>query len=457
MGKRRIGFNPAVSGRGHKKTTKANAHKHNINNYGYGYGYNRGPQKTRPEDTQRKDKMSIVFFDEKTLNKMTEHCLPAAKDSEFQIHYRAANVHIQKDGFEVIFSIPTAYYNFTQEVSGSAVEYDLNDIDEQAEAVKETSSLNLHGNIKQLPLFQALSDIGYEVTFKEGNFGSIHRHPGRFGFSSIDLGKNPDSPGVIYRNHTCTDLVQTDSVMYIDGKQTEIYTTEARIVNVKGAADGGVEGDYCQIPTLSIIKPESTTSKVDPACSVLGDMDADIFGQFHFVGAFGAEARKYPLLEAILNMLNTFEYNVCTENVKVERITQRYQSWGGYGKGKGSHAKVGNTYPSIYGGGFDDDYDLMMADYWDGMDATTDRKSFVTPQIVPDAAAKKMGDPNDALTEEALIKAMLGQDGIDATEEDIEAVKDVMAGLDDDEQQAMYDYVLHVEDSTEEEKAWRGW
>ena len=322
---------------------------------------------SEPKDTKRSDKMSLVFFDSKVLNEITEMCLPKAGGSEFQIHYRALNVHIEKDGFEVVLSIPTTYYNFKQEVSSGSVDYELDDIDNEAEAVKSLSEENVRDLLTKLPLFNAMNGAGYKVSFKEGNFGSIHRHPGRFGFSSIDLGKDPESPGVIYRQKECTDFFQTDSVMYISGKECEIYTTEARIVNLKAADDGGVDGDYCQIPTISIVRPVDVTSVThDPASAVLGEVDDDVFAKFHFVGAFGAELKKYPVLEVILELLETLDYNTDISNIDPNRITQKYSylKSSGYGSKK-NHSYGGRGYSDFYGadpwGGwedYDDDWPL---------------------------------------------------------------------------------------------------
>ncbi len=247
---------------------------------GYSTSYN-VKKLTEPKDTKRFDKMSIVFFDNKVLNDFTKLCLPKAGGSEFQVHYRALTIHIQKDEFEVIVTIPTAYYNFKQEVSSGAVDWELDDRDKEAEKVKEVSDINAAALIQKMPFFHALDSAGYDVSFREGDFGSIHRHPGRFGFSSIDLMKDSEDPGIIYRNRVAVDVVQTDSVMYIgNDKDCEIYTTEARIVNVKKAKDGGVEGDYCQIPTISIIRPEERAGNiVDPAAAVLGSVDSDIFSK----------------------------------------------------------------------------------------------------------------------------------------------------------------------------------
>jgi hypothetical protein len=376
MGKKnrnKIGFKVPDSKKGKAKSGKGTEKGDTL-------GFKGGKTKTtysvanqieRPKDTKRFDKLSMVFFDNGVLNKITEMCLPKAGGSEFQVHYRALVVHIEKDGFEVMLTIPTAYYNFEQEVSSGSVDYDLDDIDNEAEKVKESSDTNVSMILSKLPFFSALNGAGYNVTFKEGNFGSIHRHPGRFGFSSIDLGKNPEFPGVIYRQKATKDFIQTDSVMYISGKECEIYTTEARIVNVEPSPDGGVKGDYCQIPTISIVRPVDVTEKpVDLPSKVLGEIDDDIFSRFHFVGAFGAEVKKYPMLEIILEMLAELEYDVCIDNVDASRISQKtfaYNNGKKWGNANSSKKTYGNGYDS-WGAYGEDYYDAWGYDYgYDGL------------------------------------------------------------------------------------------
>lgn len=344
-------------------------------------GWRSAVRLTEPKDTKRSDKLSLVFFDNKILNEIVADCLPRAGGSEFQIHYRALTIHIMKDDFEVILTIPTAYYNFDQKVSSGSIDWELDDRDREAEAVKAVSDINAADLMEKMPFFNALNSVGYTVKFKEGDFGSIHRHPGRFGFSSIDLTKDPESPGIIYRNKNAVEVPQTDSVMYIHDKKCEIYTTEARVVNTKGAEDGGVEGDYCQIPTISIIRPEASVDgiKEDPACAVLGDVENDIFSKFHFVGAFGAEIKKYPMLEVILEMLSELEYNVSTENVDANRIEQAFGYYSGGKSGKkyyGSHYGGSRYCNDLWDDGYDfwgDTYDIWDDDGLYGIGSKTDK------------------------------------------------------------------------------------
>lgn len=394
------------------------------------------PKKTvkKPIDTKRSDKLVFVFFDGKTLNKITELCLPKAGSSEFQVHYRALAVHIEKDGFEVVFSIPTVFYNFDQEVSTGSVDYELDDIDTEAEKVEEISKEMTANLLKQLPFFSALKQMDYNVTFKEGNFGSMHRHPGRFGFSSVDLGKDPESPGVIYRQKNTKDFYQTDSVMYINGTECEIYTTETRIVNLKPSEDGGVDGDYCQTPTISIFKPEKgINEEANGPEKVLGDVANDIFSKFHFIGAFGAEVKKYPMLEIILEMLHDMEYEPDISNVDPTRIEQAF-----------SYLKKGNYYSQSYKKSKGKSYDYL--DDWDAWDygyggiyGYDDYGFGGGYGALPKDVSKKDKEPevevfdftNKKVPEEdewifPLIAGMIESHNLDATEEDVEEIYSIL-------------------------------
>ena len=454
------GGGKAKSGKGTAKSGKS---------LGFKGGKGKAPVKTvapvvkmtEPIDTERSDKMSIVFFDTKTLNAITKMCLPFAKGSEFQIHYRALTVHIEKNDFEVMFSIPTTFYNFDQEVSSGSVDYELDDIDNEAEKVKPTSDEIVQKLLADLPFFTALEELGFKVSLKEGNSGSIHRHPGRFGFSTVDLGKDPESPGVIYR-HKVANSLHTDSVMYIDKSHCEIYTTEARIVNIEGAEDGGVKGDYCQIPTMSIIRPEeSTEPEADLASSVLGEVDVDIFSSFHFVGAFGAEIKKYPMLGIILNMLKDLEYNPCIKNVVPKRITQR--SWGVSAGSFYSGKKSGRGHQNYY-----DDY--MYGDmyegfgYYGGVDdfSYRDKKVGSADVILADSELENhlWRDPSD------VVEQMIMAYGIVPTEEDVSEIVEILTTtFSFREQVAIVEYSdFHfipspnpVKISDEIPDAWQGW
>jgi len=317
------------------------------------------PAKTTPKDTVASDKLAIVFFDQAVLNGMRDKCIDTAKDNEWQIHHADLRVELQRGGITVSMFFPMAFYNFKQEVGPSSVDWETEDADTAFNESKDTAKENAQKFIAEMPIFKAFEKAGLDVVYDFGDFGSIHRHPGRFGFSSIDLRKNPDNPGVIYRRAEAENLWQVDSVMYMDeGKDgdVEIYTTECRILNIKEAGDGGVEGTYCKIPTVTIIRDEKKygTENKDGLFQIFGELEPSVFDEYTIVGKID----KYPILGTILTMFKDAEY-LCETSGVVEdniepKVFSRYKGGQWHG-GYGSNSYYGGDYGYGYTYGYNSD------------------------------------------------------------------------------------------------------
>jgi len=276
---------------------------------------------TKPTDTKDYTKISLVFFDQDVMNSISNICQPVAGGSEFQVHYRALIIRgISKVGEELVISIPTVFYNFKQSVTTGSVNYHLDDILEAAELVKEESQAKAQEILQKAPLLQNLGQLFESYNIYESNSGSIHRHPGRFSFSNIDKNNDPSSPGVIYRNRTAENHIQTDSVIFL-GSDTEVYTTETFVVNVQPSEDGGVAGTYCEVPTISAVRIRPNTMLE----SVLGTksvMSNEIYKHFNFKTTMGFTMGEYEILTEVLKVLNTLEYTPSIEAVHSEHISQ---------------------------------------------------------------------------------------------------------------------------------------
>ena len=213
---------------------------------------------TEPKDFEDRSKLSLVLYTQSWLEAIKDECLEQAKASEFQIGYRALVVRMINHNSEFLITIPTATYNFPQEVTGAHIDYELLDVTKHAEMASPHSMEKVATLLKDMPILthlEAMSqDKGYEYTVKEINCGSMHRHPGDFGFSQTDYDKDPEHPGVVYRMGNVEDHPQTDSVMYFGhGAKPKIVVTETRIVNVKPHEDGGIEGSYDEVPTICVM------------------------------------------------------------------------------------------------------------------------------------------------------------------------------------------------------------
>jgi len=143
-------------------------------------------------------------------------------------------------------------------------------------------------------------------------------------------------------------------------KDVEIYTTECRIVNIKEASDGGIEGTYCQIPTVTIIRDSSLqgAGSNDGLFNIFGEIPPSVFDEYTIVG----HIEKYPILGTILEMFKEAEYKCDTNNVKADRIKPRTYSpykykdglWGGdyYGYSYNGYSRsYGYHGSSLYGNG----------------------------------------------------------------------------------------------------------
>jgi len=215
-----------------------------------GYKYKAG---TLPTLGNLDTTLSIALFSQETLDKISEICLPKAGAAEFQVHYRGLQLLVNhpENGTRLVFTIPTVFFNMPQTVTSGSVSFNLDEVTENSEMVKPISEGMSSAILKSFPLAY-FKDQGFEVTARELEMGSIHRHPGDFGFSIIDMDNSVETPGIIFRRNEATDLVQVDSVIYIPNKKAKLVVTESRVINVKPVEDGR-EGTYLDSPTISVM------------------------------------------------------------------------------------------------------------------------------------------------------------------------------------------------------------
>ena len=352
--------------------------------YQYGYGYQAQPAIATPTDTKDVTKLSVLLLRQSTLNNISAICQPVAGGSEFQVHYRALVVRIKNENREFILSIPTAFYNFEQKVASASVDYHLDNVEKAAAVAKPISDLVIKEIFKEMPLLGMLKDMYdgiAEVTYEEVNSGSMHRHPGRFGFSGTDYTKNPRNPGVIYREAEATDKVHTDSVLYL-GTRTEIYTTETRILNLKPVGEG-VEGTYCQIPTttylLNDVTSETEIKDTTPTLTeLLGNLTSELkdsSGDFYITNAMGANS-SYELVMELIEAFKNMNVLPDISGVSPSHITS--YGYGGnyrtvyYGHGLTSTVNTQKSATKGAGKGATAGKSYCYEDYLDGIDSLDD-------------------------------------------------------------------------------------
>ncbi len=210
---------------------------------------------TEPKDLIATNRISLLMLNQSTLDDIFKICLPVADDSEFQVHYRSATFECVLDEALLSITLPTVFYNFEQTVAYSSVDYHLDDLTAAAELIKPLS-ISMMNSTEVADIYAYLDTIFDNVSLLEIADNSFHRHPGRFSFSSIDYDKDPTNPGVIYRKAQSDDIAQTDSVIFWSGRG-EIITSETRYVTCEPHADGGVDGHYLELPTITSIYNDS--------------------------------------------------------------------------------------------------------------------------------------------------------------------------------------------------------
>lgn len=277
-----------------------------------------------PSDLTDLNQINICLYDSRSIQKMVDICLPHANSSEFQIHYHSLQVHLKKKDKKgtVVITIPLAYYNFKQKVDTSSVEMEMKDVNESSKISLEFTKEKMNELFNKMPLLNNLHLLDYEVNFTMSDNGSIHRHPSDFSFSSIDKDKNPEEPGVIYRQANAKDLYQTDSVIYLGNKNPKFVCTETRIVNVKKLKDDdGIVGTYTEIPTISFIHDRKEKNIIDIR-EILGleKKEENLLDNFLKTRSLGISIEEYPLLVEILKSYIESEYEPNIENVIGNRI-----------------------------------------------------------------------------------------------------------------------------------------
>ncbi len=292
---------------------------------------------TKPTTGTQDSTLSVMLYTQKSLDEIAALCKPKAGGSEFQVHCRGAQIVIKKpEGTSrLVFTIPTYYFNMPQKVSSGSVDFNLDEVSEISNQIAPMSIKMVEAIGESFPT-QNFKDLGYDVSFRELEMGSLHRHPGDFGFSGTDLDNQVEKPGVIFRNLKCVDKIQVDSVMYIPGSKVKIVTTETRVVTVAPSEDEGIEGTYETAPTLCYIVPKEGEADINFE-EFFGNAHAIEAGEIDFhIDQFQTK-ESYPEIAGILSkFINGMDYEpqliVDPELIEQEFIYNRTTTY----KGKGT-------------------------------------------------------------------------------------------------------------------------
>ena len=122
--------------------------------------------------------IGFTFWKQETLDAITANSGSLAKSNEYQIHYWA--IHLEKefeDGSKIILQFPTVLFNYKQEVSYAAIEFNLKDVEETSNALRPLQELEIKKLLPELQQhFAEFLNNGYKV--KSIALNTLHRHPG---------------------------------------------------------------------------------------------------------------------------------------------------------------------------------------------------------------------------------------------------------------------------------------
>ena len=116
--------------------------------------------------------VNITLWTQKSLEAIRINSGELASSNEYQVHYWA--LHLEKtfkDGSKFCIQIPTVFYNYSQEVSTTTVDFNLTDVEQVSNEVKE-----LH-NIKVQELMPMLKQYFKDYEFKSVPLNTLHKHP----------------------------------------------------------------------------------------------------------------------------------------------------------------------------------------------------------------------------------------------------------------------------------------
>ena len=204
----------------------------------------------------------IILLKQDTIQELYTKSGKTAIGNEFQTHYWFLNYRLQaQDGSILDIAVPTVYFNYAQEVSGAAIDFDLKDVKELSEKLEPVHNMKVN-ELQSLGLAEKLSKLfNAELKCMSADYGSIHRHPGSSksqSFSATDLTNTAREPGVVYPLATAKDDTPNFAgIMAIDAGVCNVAHYEYRTVNGTLGTDIEYVEGRCSAVTIRSPKPDS--------------------------------------------------------------------------------------------------------------------------------------------------------------------------------------------------------
>lgn len=122
----------------------------------------------------RTDKdLHMVFYKEEDIKDIKSKSGPLAISNEYQCSYSALVETLKVGDENIRFVYPLVYFNYPQEVSGAAIDFEGKDVREAAKGIEEMTEVLAKNLIKKLKSCKTPYETSYQVTYAN----NIHRHP----------------------------------------------------------------------------------------------------------------------------------------------------------------------------------------------------------------------------------------------------------------------------------------
>lgn len=288
-------------------------------------------------DVKSKKHFGILLSTQQSVEEFqAKSGMKKAFTTEYQYHYWALVARIKIDGEVLDIGIPTVLFNYKQEVSGAAVDFHLNDVEEASERNKNAAEII--GNIIVKSSFGDFLRTTFSTALEWMNvpMNTCHVHPGQLSsFSGTDYAKTVNDPGICFPLANPTEQPSFSSIICHQPQNGNIgkivrteYRNASRDGNVIKYLHGAcfsywrghtvpgytIPGSKTKLPVLQSIfsnkefdeKPEVVVSEVVTASYGTTDGDVVVEGN--------------DMLGLIIKEFNAIDFAPHTEDILATRI-----------------------------------------------------------------------------------------------------------------------------------------
>lgn len=254
------------------------------------------------------DNLGVCLWQQSTLEEITKNSGPLAANNEFQIHYWALVIRLKfTDSSLIDICLPTAVYNYEQEVSPAHIDFELKDVNEVSEMVLPIHNMVVNKIVPQLEVLE-FPDCTYELLNVPLN--TMHRHPtGVSSFSGTDLRKNHKTDtGIVFPLKTGNNTPSFSSIIY--NNPVKMVRTEYRVAT--GDVDtNGIE--YIEGNCYTNVMGE--VQKPSKAMQLLGKTPKDT--------SYNVGYTEFTLPDNIVRVMNQLEYTPNTDMVNPDNVKKK--------------------------------------------------------------------------------------------------------------------------------------